>query len=449
MAAVALLLAATVMAAGAQERQRAEAIDRAVGRIATERVLWPGFAPLDIPLAVYTGADTYLFRHPSPPEGFSALPGGGTVHVYQGRHPGVTANSSAEIGGVVTATLLADGARATRRADALAAVAMHEAFHVHQRARHPHWTANEGDLLLYPVEDPDLLSARRLESDALRRAVQAADSATAACWARQALVARRNRYARMDSAFVAYERLNELNEGLASYVQMRAFGALIDSIPASGFAADAVRARVYATGSAFGALLDRFSPGWSAAVERDGGPAPDEVLGAALGGAGSAGCVLPDADRRRIIQRAGDDAAAVVAARTERKRQFEERAGWRVIVRSGPGRLLFPQGFDPLNLQRIDGGLLHTRFIELGNGADRMRVIDEGGMDLTTFTVGAGPHPLFNGVREAVVAGLNRPRVGRDGGRVTLEATGLVAAFANASVEEVGETIVITLAPER
>ena len=60
--------------------------------------LWPGFDPLAIPLAVYDGERTFLFRHPSPPGDFATLPEAEpSTHVLTGRHEAVTANTSAEI----------------------------------------------------------------------------------------------------------------------------------------------------------------------------------------------------------------------------------------------------------------------------------------------------------------------------------------------------------------
>src|SRR5690606_10168800 len=59
----------------AADTGRAFAIAREVERIAVERTFWPGFDPLSVPLAIYSGDRTYLFRHPSPPEGFAPLPG--------------------------------------------------------------------------------------------------------------------------------------------------------------------------------------------------------------------------------------------------------------------------------------------------------------------------------------------------------------------------------------
>ena len=114
------------------DAQRAAAIEHEVQRLAQEIDFWPGYKPRTIPLAVYTGEATYLFRHPSPPEDF-------VDGRFPGRHPAVTSNSSAEIGGVMTATVLADGPRASLSPRTQAAVALHEAFHVFQRAHHPHW----------------------------------------------------------------------------------------------------------------------------------------------------------------------------------------------------------------------------------------------------------------------------------------------------------------------
>ena len=163
LAALVALGAGATEPAVAHEAERALSVAREVERLAGQRVLWPGFDPLRIPLAIYAGEHTYLFRHPSPPEGFALVAGARPgAFAFEGRHPAVTANSSAEMGDTPTATLLADGARARRNPAELAATAIHEAFHVFQRGRHPGWSANEGDLFLYPTDDARLLALRRL-----------------------------------------------------------------------------------------------------------------------------------------------------------------------------------------------------------------------------------------------------------------------------------------------
>lgn len=434
----------------AQEIDRAMTIEREMQRIARDTPLWPGFDPIVVPLAVFTGEHTYLFRHPSPPDGFAAARGTAMrVHAYRGRHPAVTSNSSARIGDVVTATLLADARRASQSATVLAAVALHEAFHVHQRARHPRWIANEGDLLLYPFDDAAVLGLRRLESEALRRAVAARDSSLAACWSRQAMAARAQRFAVMDSAFVAYERLSELNEGLASYIQMRAGGYAVDTIPESGFGATAVRHRVYAVGPAIGMLLDRLDSTWKEELSRTDTVWLDALFSMALGPAPSpdSRCEWTEPERRRIEQVAHADASAVVAERAQRRRAFDALPGWRLIVRAAAGRPLWPQGFDPLNMQQVVGGVLHTRFVKLGNDDAEMRSIDEGAADLSTLTVGAGAHPLFNGVREVTIAGFGEPEIqrGDSGHAISIRAAGLDATFTGAAMDQRGQTIIVRL----
>lgn len=60
------------------------------------------------------------------------------------------------------------------------------------------------------------------------------------------------------------------------------------------------------------------------------------------------------------------------------------------------GEPLWPQGFDPLNLQVLaDGSLLHTRFLQFGN-----RMVRGGVLGSTCRTWGAGPHPFASGLRQ-------------------------------------------------
>ncbi len=450
LAAAALL--ATASRAHAQEiiepeLGRALAIASEVERLGTAP-LWPGYEPLRIPLAIYTGSATFLFRHPAPPEGFVPAPGRG--HRWQGRHPAATSNSSADIGGTATATLLADGPRATQRPTVLAAVALHEAFHVFQRARHPTWIGNEGDLFLYPFDDARLLALRRIESAEFRRALAADAPAGASCHARAALAARRQRFAGMDSAFARYERGNELNEGLATYVQLRAEGGTTVPIPEAEWPATGVRDRFYAVGPALAFLLDRFRPGWKEELERDDAQALDEMLGEAVTGSGEQGagngnCRMDGAEKAAIEAAAVRDAGAVVAARSARRREFDERPGFRVVVEAAEGKPLWPQGFDPLNVERVDGGILHTRFLRLGNDGATIEGVD-GAADLEAFTEAAGAHPLFNGVRRVTFVLPFTPEMAREEGRMVAKGPGFRAASTRGEME-ISDSLVIRLRP--
>ena len=443
------------------EQQRGLDIARQVERVAHERTLWPGYDPLAIPLAIYTGQQTLLFRHPAPPEGFAPLAGAQpAAQVFQGRYPAVTANTSQNIGGTVTATLMADGKRADRSASEMAAVALHEAFHVDQRARHKTWQGNEGVLLLYPSEDAQLLTWRRLEADALRRALAATDPQDAACWAKQALIHRRQRFAAMDSTFVAYERATELNEGLAAYIQEIAAGHTTIAIPAAEYAPAEVRQRAYTVGPALAFLLDRMAPGWQARLDAHDQLQLDGILAEAVGNVGpgmsavhptsrvtGVTCALSPTEQAALERTARADAAAVVAGRAQRRRWFDALAGWRLEVQAANGLPLWPQGFDPLNVERVDGGLLHTRWCSLANDSGKLEALDGDGADLVSFTEGAGAHPLFNGVRRVVVAGLSQPQVQEHDGSVSVRAPGLIADFPHATVREQGTQVLVQLTP--
>jgi len=438
----------------AQDTTGAPGIERAVEQIAGSQVLWPGFDPLAIPLAIYDGRQTWLFRHPAPPAGFGPAPGSNpSAHTYPGRYAAVTANSSAEIGGRLTATLLADGPRSRQPAPELAAVAMHEAFHVYQRGHHPGWAGNEGDLLVYPVTNADLLAARRLESAALARALANTEAAGAACWARVALSYRRERFAAMDSAFVAYERLTELNEGLAAYIQLRAAGHSTVTIPDGEFLPEAVRLRAYTIGPAWAMLLDRLAPGWRASLEANDRQSLDGLLDAALNGPGapaSAPCAFTAVEVGAAKRNARIDAAAVTPGWGTRQRAFDTKEGWRVVIQSAPGHPLWPQGFDPLSIDRVEGGLIHTRFLKLGNDAGQMAALDEADADVESRTVGIGPHPIFNGISWVEVVLPARPVVERTAGAATIRGPGFTAEFKNATVDDSGRDVLVQLhdAPE-
>src|SRR5688572_24546806 len=340
---------------------------REVERIASTGSFWPGFDPLAIPLAIYDGKSTWLFRHPSPPPDFQPSSISSIrSDVREGRHPAVTANSSAQIGDVMTATLLVDRPRPAESVSQLAATAIHESFHVFQRTRHPHWQANEVDLFVYPVDDANLLALRRLESEALREALATASPARAACLGRLTIEYRTKRFAAMDSAFSDYERGTELNEGLATYVELLALGRTTVDIPVEEFATVDVRRRSYTIGAGIAFLLDGIRPQWQHSLEAHDRQRLDEILAGALVGAAESpadGCALPSDRVAQIIEVARRDAAAVATSRVGRRKAFDAAKGWRVTVIAFGGQPLRARGFDPLNIERVNGGLLHTQFL--------------------------------------------------------------------------------------
>lgn len=420
----------------------AVALEREVGKLVAmiEKPLWPGFAPLAIPLAVYDGERTFLFRHPAPPEGFTPVSGSGArTYSREGRYEAVVANSSAQVGGVSTATVLLDCWQPGRSLVDLAAVAIHEAFHVFQRAHHPGWFGNELDLLAYPVDASDLVALSRLETEALRLALAADEATVAAGWARRALALRRERYECMDASCAAYERGTELNEGLATFVAMRAAGRRDVELPSGEFGPAEVRLRAYAVGAAMACLLDRFIPGWPEAFETGDHQYLDSALAAALP-RGEA-CTFDDACLARARQKARADVAALLADRAERLLTFEGRTGWRMVVEAGSGDLLWPQAFDPLNLIPVGAGrLLHTRFLRLGHDTGWLEVLNA-----EVLTEGAGSHPLAQGIRRVVATGLPEPEVSEADGRIRVQRPGLTAEFNRATVTQGDEVVSLRL----
>jgi hypothetical protein len=438
LALIAFVLAAAVPGNGDGGPSALE-VEAAVRKVASEGEIWPGYDPLAVPLAVFDGSETHLFRHPAPPGDFVEREG---RHVFEGRHPSVVANSSAWIGEAATATVWLETLSAGSTARNCAALVLHEGFHVFQGTTGRRWGADESQLFLYPVDDDTLLSIRRLETEALRRAFESDREDAEACWARLALDLRSERFRHMDDPFVAYERGIETLEGTAAYVQHRAEKRDTLGFPAEGFGAEDVRSRAYVTGVAWALLLDRFEPGWRDGFGADDGALLDVLLADALTpSASSLACAFTPAERAAALRVARDDVAEVQRGRTERREAFESSPGWTIIVEAAPSSPLWPRGFDPLNLTRVEGGVLHTRFLKLGNESGGLEVM--GG---TVLTEEVGPHPILNGILRATLAGLpDEPAVESDGGRVTVTAPVLTAEFERASVERADARIVIRL----
>jgi hypothetical protein len=409
------------------------AVEHQFQRLCRRKDLWPGFEPLRVPAAIFDEAAgrTFLFRHPAPPAGFQPLPDEPQTRVFEGRYESVTANTSMTLGGVGCAVmLLPKGSPAT---PARGAVLVHEAFHAFQRERYPSWSANEADLFTYPFEDPALLALRVRETRALRRALGGATR-----YVTEALALRRARYARLDAASIAYERLTELNEGLAQYVEGRTGAGRKPALPEGDFPANAVRRRAYESGQALALVLDRIDPVWQAALAGGEAPSLDELLALRLKQKNiPLPALAPDSGAERqariLLTRWTDEQKRVRA-------EFEYRDGWRVeLTCAAP---LFPQGFDPLNVVRLGADVLHTRFLKLGDAASMLETLD-----VFALTTAAGEHPLYSGVKKVVVAGLSaRPKVeAGERGLILLTAPGLSARLAAPEVQSAGSARTLKL----
>ena len=404
--------------------------------------LWPGFDPSSIPLAIFDGERTYLFRHPSPPPEFAPVAGKPNVRMVAGQSALVRANTSAPIGGVPTATLLLS-AGDSRSTGEIASVAVHEMFHVFQAARHPKWGGNEVDLFTYPTDDAGLLQLVRLEQEALRRALGAKRDSDARCWASVALESRRRRFASLGDAGAAYERGTELKEGLAQLVEKRALDEKpgLSIVPAEKFAAGEVRARSYVVGQALGALLDRFAPGWEKRLESGEGRPLDALLSESLANMQPKGCAFSKAELDQSLADARRSVELAAMTRDAVRKDFFGKPGWKVVVVAA-GEPLFPQNFDPLNVERLAPvEVLHTRWVKLGNSAGSIEVLDR-----RALTESAGKHPLFDGVRRVTVTGMaEEPEVRESADGVSLRAAGVTADFRGARAARDGRSITVTL----
>ena len=399
------------------------------------RPLWPGFHPSSIPLEIFDGGRTWLVRHPNPPAEFAPAGGRADLRVYEGRHASVVANTAEKIGGVLTALASFEGS--TRPNRALAALLLHEAFHVFQAQRHPKWEGNEVELFVYPVDDGEALTLRRIESRALSLALEAPSSSACSHWASRAVEARRSRFTRLPEGSSGYERGTELKEGLARYIQEKAVGGTGTPIPDHEFPPDKVRDRAYGSGSAMALLLDRLDPRWKEALEARDEPL-DQVLARAVANVPPA--ALARGAEEEIRRRAAADVAAWSASRTALREQFVATPGWKLVVESAAP--LFPAGFDPLNVERLSAkDVLHTRFLKLANDRGSIQVLDR-----RCLTEGAGTHPLFEGVRRVTVTGLaEEPRTETTDELTRIAISGVTLSFRNGTISRSGNTVTVVV----
>jgi hypothetical protein len=228
-----------------------------------------------------------------------------------------------------------------------------------------------------------------------------------------------------------------MKEGLAQYVETKAAGEGEPVLPEAEFPPEAVRRRSYASGCAIGRLLDRLDPEWKRRLEEKDDVPLDELLRRAA--AGTSPAEFSAAEEARARERASADVEAMRDRRKALRREFLEAGGWSLVLETGDP--LFPQNFDPWNVERLSAAeVLHTRWLKLGNASGSIEVLDR-----KCLTEGAGKHPLFEGVRRATITGLPaEPRVEETPGGVKISADGLTLEFRGARVTRSGQTVTVT-----
>jgi len=392
------------------------------------RPLWPGFSPAGIPVALFDD-DTYLFDYPGLPQGFSPIKDMPGAALYRGRHPAVSGNRRVKIDGVWTATVVprAFGPQLGRpyTLSEIAGVVIHEKFHVFQTLRHPDWKPNDAVLLDYPLDTDESLFLRRMETEALRRAIFAAADGESAGWTRAALAFRAERLAGLPGRHAGYEREVQRLEGLAEYVEYKA--ADRPEAPAdgpAGFAPRAAREMGYQGGRREAVLLDRLDPGWKDALERGEFRYLEQRLADLL--RDTPGAAFSAAELSAARAKAVEDVAAKEKERADLVASFKTKPGTAVDFLAA-GHPLHVEMFDPLAIEAIAPGvMLHFRWLLLRSDTGAAEIvnrpclteIDERGRVVRLLVTGLEP----------------RAPVAEWHGRITVAVDGLTAAFKSARV---------------
>ncbi len=417
------------------------------------RHVWPGFNPAELPIALFDGHRTLLLRHPSPPSGFAPLPGRPGVFVMPGRHPAVVGNSTREIGGLRTATVVATPAL---EVDRFVLACIEEVFHVFWLRRHTNFRPNEMARYAYPVKDFRNLQHILAEDEALARALEAEDRPRAAGWAAAAIRIRRERHTRLSDDDRAFEIGLEMMEGTANYAARVAVGQKSEATAArlrSERPVDQIRWRFYESGTAICFLLDRFQPDWKARIDRELERTTADLLEAATARLEVQPAAFSAVEVLRFEERAARGIASLSARQQAVREDLLGRSGPRIVVEvEAEGEPLRVTRFDPINLLVLDGGeVVHPNYVTLTCPNGTIELTNPGfARGSFAGTVGltraAGRHPLRDGIRMVTVAGLKgAPRVDRRDGRLTLEADGVRITLQGADLRTEGETLRVSL----
>jgi hypothetical protein len=367
----------------------ARAIARVHARIATLGSLigpriWPGFHPESIPtLYVIPGrAKLFVAWRDRAPAGFAPLPGA----------PGALWTDTQSVSFPNDRFIAFLSVDSTATVGDVAGLALHEEFHAFERQSRVEgrtFGGGENAMLVadYPVFDVENETLWAIEGRLLRRAFRASTVAETRAVARRYVAVRELRQSRLDTAFATFEKMGEMNEGLAQYALLRGVielgrsrrivadeTALLDSLLER--TRNSVRRRFYATGATMSLLLDRLAgPSWKRALVAGNRTLQQELaLVAGYRGAASLGAGWVDSlDRLRRTVRPEVE-HAVAALRARRGAQADSvmrRPGERIVVEATGlrARHFFYCGFDPQNLLQVgDGRMLHARFVVLCGG---------------------------------------------------------------------------------
>ncbi len=372
------------------------------------------------------------------------------------------------------------------------ALVTHEAFHVFQRRAAPDRSANEMLLVHYPVLSVENNVGFALEGAALADALRSRDAALFRRAVLQWLALRGERRSALPAKAVEYEDGVEFGEGLAKYTEYRLFQVLEGRAPgpalgwAQGFSgygdlesrredlvaqmvrhmrgevavnndpygAAPLRMRLYFSGMAIGALLDRLSSGWKQSILTGDSSLTSLMREAVHASAAETRATLAEARR-------GADHAALVDAKTrlahEGRARIDSVLGG---IERGPGTAIVID-YSALESPRV--GMAFTPFGVLVVDPDR--IIYTQVPIQVSFPDGAEvaqtqPSPLLHDKKRRLVrfrlprllAAVEAPAATPPGGPAAAleqELPGVRLRMPRAVVERTGEELRILLQPKR
>jgi hypothetical protein len=426
-----------------------EAIDAAA-----KQPLWPGFNPSTMPIAVFDGDKTYLVRHPSPPPEFSPVPNRPGILVFDGQYPAVVANSTRDIGGLRTGTVLALPGKYSRN---MLSASLEEMFHAFWLPHHPSLRPNEMARYVYPIDQPKNLALLLGEDEALARAIEAGSEPQAAAWAITALRLRSERTASLPDEIRDFEDALETMEGTANFLAGRATGETAAQTAKRlrrERPADGIRWRFYDSGTALCMLLNRFMPDWKTHSEEE----PALTLGMLTSTALSKRTIRPatfsPAESAGFRHRAAKSIAGLNESRRRLRADVLARPGARVIIRvPADADTLRVDRFDPINLSILDRAeVVHANYLTLKSDSASVDVNNRGFVrgsfaGTVSLTEPEGVHPIRDGVRQVTIVGIREdPSIKRENGAVMIEAPEIHASLKDADVQVNGRTVTVTLA---
>ena len=271
--------------------------------------VWPGWGVARLPLLIRSGEFDLLVGHPSPPQGFSLLPGAAVadqpVYRYAGHLVPVPAATAWEVGGVWSVAVptreefqqaidaqLGKGVVQLDAANYVRAI-VHEAFHAYAmtviQGDVPNFglDIDEAEMIQHLLALPDLDKQYATEGQALVNALQSTDQQVARDAAARFLELRRTRRAGQDQEIAAYEQTAEWIEGLARYAEIalmlhasraapnqaitypaaaEIWQPFLDQLAKPAASPDGFRGRYYLLGAGQAFVLDRFLPEWKTQV---------------------------------------------------------------------------------------------------------------------------------------------------------------------------------------